>query len=422
MIKYNYFGDEASIYYEKLNNGLDVYVAPNNKKGNYYIELVVRYGSNIKEFRPLDKSDYIHLPLGVAHFLEHKIFDTEDGDVFSFYSKTGTYINAGTNYFCTKYYIDGKKDLKKNLDYLLTMIYTPYFIPSRVDSEKAIIAEEIKMYDDEANWILDYETKKCLFKTAISDKIAGTCDSIMEIDSDLLTDTYNTFYQPSNMFLVACGNVNYKDILEVIKNNQAINNRITNKKIEYKKEIETKEVSLEYKYLEANVIIPKLIYSYKFDLNDFSFSPLMTRLYLSLLFTHLFGEASLFNEKIINEKIALDFYMDHLSFDNIYALTLEAESEYADLFKDEVDKTIQNIKITLEEFIRIKKIWISVVIRSLDNKENLAYSITDDIIKDNRVHDQHELIEKMNYEELLQIIEEIDWNNKAFVLMMPKEK
>ena len=422
MIKYNYFGDEASIYYEKLNNGLDVYVAPNNKKGNYYIELVVRYGSNIKEFRPLDKSDYIRLPLGVAHFLEHKIFDTEEGDVFSFYSKTGTYINAGTNYFCTKYYIDGKKDLKKNLDYLLTMIYTPYFIPSRVDSEKAIIAEEIKMYDDEANWILDYETKKCLFKTAISDKIAGTCDSIMEIDSDLLTDTYNTFYQPSNMFLVACGNVNYKDILEVIKNNQAINNRITNKKIEYKKEIETKEVSLEYKYLEANVIIPKLIYSYKFDLNDFSFSPLMTRLYLSLLFTHLFGEASLFNEKIINEKIALDFYMDHLSFDNIYALTLEAESEYADLFKDMVDKTIQNIKITLEEFIRIKKIWISVVIRSLDNKENLAYSITDDIIKDNKVHDQHELIEKMNYEELLQIIEEIDWNNKAFVLMMPKEK
>lgn len=422
MIKYNYFGDEASIYYEKLNNGLDVYVAPNNKKGNYYIELVVRYGSNIKEFRPLDKSDYIHLPLGVAHFLEHKIFDTEEGDVFSFYSKTGTYINAGTNYFCTKYYIDGKKDLKKNLDYLLTMIYTPYFIPSRVDSEKAIIAEEIKMYDDEANWILDYETKKCLFKTAISDKIAGTCDSIMEIDSDLLTDTYNTFYQPSNMFLVACGNVNYKDILEVIKNNQAINNRITNKKIEYKKEIETKEVSLEYKYLEDNVIIPKLIYSYKFDLNDFSFSPLMTRLYLSLLFTHLFGEASLFNEKIINEKIALDFYMDHLSFDNIYALTLEAESEYADLFKDMVDKTIQNIKITLEEFIRIKKIWISVVIRSLDNKENLAYSITDDIIKDNKVHDQHELIEKMNYEELLQIIEEIDWNNKAFVLMMPKEK
>ena len=148
----------------------------------------------------------------------------------------------------------------------------------------------------------------------------------------------------------------------------------------------------------------------------------MARLYLSLLFTHLFGEASIFNEKIINEKIALDFYMDHLSFDNIYALTLEAESEYADLFKDMVDKTIQNIKITLEEFIRIKKIWISVVIRSLDNKENLAYSITDDIIKDNKVHDQHELIEKMNYEELLQIIKEIDWNNKSFVLMMPKEK
>lgn len=422
MIKYNYFGNEKRIYHEKLDNGLGIYVESNKKKGNYYIELVVKYGSSIKEFKPINSNEYLSLPLGVAHFLEHKIFDSEDEDVFSFYSKTGTYVNAGTNYFCTKYYIDGKKDLKKNLDYLLTMVYTPYFVPSRIDSEKDIIAEEIKMYDDEANWILDYETKRCLFKTTVSDKIAGTCESIRKIDADILTKTYETFYQPSNMFLVACGNVKYQDILEVVKNNQAINNRVTNQSIIYRKKKETKDVVSEYRYLEANIVVSKLTYSYKFDLEDFAFSPLSTRLYLSLLFTHLFGEASLFNEKVQEQKIAHDFYMDHLSFDNIYTITLEAESEYADLFKEEVDKTVQNITITEEDFKRIKKIWISIVIRSLDNKENLAYSIVDDVLKDDLVHDQHELIEKMQYQELLEVIKKIDWSNKAFVIMMPKEK
>ena len=422
MIKYNYFGNEEKVYYEKLDNGLGVYVIPNKNIGNYYIELVIKYGSSIKEFKQLNSNKYVKLPLGVAHFLEHKMFDSEDDDVFSFFSKTGTYINAGTNYFCTKYYIDGKKNLKRNLDYLLSMVFTPYFEDERVNAEKGIIKEEIKMYDDEADWILDSEMKKCLFKTTVSEKIAGTCDSIEEINADILKKTYDVFYQPSNMFLVACGNVKYQDIIDVIKGNEAIGKKVTNKKINYKKEKEDKNVIVEYKYLEANIIIPKLAYSFKFDLNDFPHDYLMTKYYLSLLFTHLFGEASAFNQFVIERKIAHAFYMDNLSFDNIYSLNLSAESEYADMFKDEVDKLVSNINITEEDFIRVKKIWIAIIIRSLDNKENLAYSIVEDVLKDGIVHDQYELIEKMDYNELLKVINKINWNNKSFVLMMPKEK
>ena len=421
MISYNYFGKEQIIFYEKLDNGLDVYVIPNKNIGNYYIELVVKYGSNIKEFKPIGSNEYIKLPLGVAHFLEHKVFDVEGIDPFTFYSKTGTYVNAGTNYFCTKYYIDGKKNLRKNLDYLITMVTTPYFKEEKIVSEQGIIAEEIKMYDDEADWILDNEVKKCLFKTIFNDKIAGTVESIKEINSDILTKTYDTFYQASNMFLVASGNVNVDDIISIIKENKTINRRITNKEISYKKYHETKEVVSEYKCLKGNIVIPKLSYSYKFDLDEYSTDRMLIRLYLNLLFTYLFGEASLFNEEVIEKKLATDFYMDHLSSDNIYALTLEAESEYADLFKEAVDKAIMNINITEEDFIRIKKMWISIIIRSLDNKENIAYSLIDDLIKDGKVYDQHELIEKLNYQELLKIIKKLDFNNSTFVLMVPKE-
>ena len=422
MISYNYFGKEQKVYYDKLKNGLDVYIVPNKSSGNYYIELVVKYGSNIKEFKPLNSNNFLKLPLGVAHFLEHKVFDVEGVDPFAFYSKTGTYVNAGTNYLSTKYYIDGKKNLKKNLDYLITMVTTPYFKEEKVISEQGIIAEEIKMYDDEADWILDSEVKKSLFKTTFNEKIAGTVESIKEITSDILTKTYDTFYQPSNMFLVASGNVKPEEIINILKENVAINQRITNRPIVCKNNKETIEVVSEYKCLNANIVVPKLSYSYKFDLDDYPFDRLLTRLYLNLLFTHLFGDTSVFNESVRQKKLAINFYMDHLSFDNIYALTIEAESEFADLFKDEVDYVLKNISITEEEFIRIKKIWISVIIRSLDNKENIAYSIVDDIIKDGKIYDQHELIESLNYNDLLKLIKKIDWNNKSFVLMVPNEK
>ena len=418
----NYFGKEQKIYYEKLSNGLEVYVVPNYHQENYHVEIVTKYGSSIDKFIPIDGEDYIKLPLGVAHFLEHKMFDMEDSDAFKFYSKTGTYINAGTNYFYTKYYIDGKKNFKKNLDYLLNMIYTPYFTDEKVESEKGIIAEEIKMYDDEADWILDYESKKNVFYTTVNEKIAGTVDSIQNINASILQKTYDTFYQPSNMVMVVTGNVKINDVIKVISMNESINNRPTNRKIITQENIEPVNVKDEYKVLEENIVIPKLSYSYKFNLDDMGKNRLETRLYLSLLFSHLFGETSTFNEKVLDNNLAINFYLDHLSFENIYTFTIEAESEYADLFKEEVDNTLKNIVITEEDFERIKKIWISVVIRSLDNKENLAYSIVDDIIKDGMVCDQLELINKLKYIELEKYIKKVDLSNRSFVLMLPKEK
>ena len=421
MITLNYFGNEQKIYYEKLNNGLEVYLIPNKNQSNYHIEVVTKYGSSIKEFIPIGEDNYLKIPQGVAHFLEHKMFDMEKGDPFSFYSKSGTYINAGTSFFCTRYYIDGKKNINKNLDYLLNMVFTPYLTEEKTESEKGIIEEEIKMYDDEAEWILDHESKRCVFSSSVNDKIAGTPESIRKITADILNRTYNSFYQPSNMFVVISGKVN-KNIIDIIKNNKCINSRKTNKVIKCKTSCETKEVVNEYKCIEANIVLPKLSYVYKFDLDDYGSNHSITRLYLNLLFTHLFGDTSKFNAKVLENTLATDYYMDHLSFDNIYTLSLEAESEFADLFKDEVDNTLSDINITKDDFERIKKIWVSIIIRSLDNKESLASSVIDDLIKDNEVVDQHELINKLNYDELLKIISKLDLSNKSFVLMVPKDK
>ena len=94
------------------------------------------------------------------------------------------------------------------------MVYTPYFVKDKIKSELDIISEEIKMYDDEPDWIIDYEAKKSLFEKVLQEKIAGTCETIKEITPEILEKTYELFYQPSNMFLIASGNVQAKDIVD----------------------------------------------------------------------------------------------------------------------------------------------------------------------------------------------------------------
>lgn len=422
MIKYNYFGKEQEIYYEKLENGLEIYVIPNKNRKNYHVELVTKYGSHIEEFIPIGKKDYLKIPLGTAHFLEHKTFDMEDENVFAFYSKSGTYINAGTNYFCTRYYIDGQKNLKNNIEFLMKMVYTPFYKEDRIDGERQVITEEIKMYDDEPEWVLDYESKKSLYHHFLNEKIAGTVSSIKEINADILKKTYDTFYQPSNMMFIACGNVKYQEIVNLVKSNEAMNSRKTNYPIIFKKEKEPKAVVSEYKLLHDSVMVSKLCYSFKFDLDDYGFNYRVARLYFNAIFTFLFGESSEFNETVNKKKISTFFFLDHLSFDNSYTMSIEAESEYADLFKEEVDKTIKNIKITEKDFERIKKIWISILIRSLDHNEAIVSSVVDDLIKGESISDQYELINSLQYQDLLKIIDKIDTSNKSFILMVPKEK
>ena len=369
-----YFGNEQKIYYEKLNNGLDVYIIPNHIEKIYHASIVAKYGSEVSDFVPVNEKEFVHLPDGIAHFLEHKVFDTDGVDAFSFFSKTGTYTNASTTFFSTRFFINGKRCFKKNFNYLLSMVFTPYFTNERVESERNIIAEEIKMYDDEPDWMIDYEASRAVYQNYLQKKIAGTVESISKIDANLLKKVYETFYQPSNMFVVVSGNVTPKEVIDILNNNEALKKiKITNQKIEIKKKEEVSEVKKEYVGLEGNIILPKLKYVYKFLLKDFkTCQGARLRFYFDAIFNHLFGDGSLFEEVVDKKKISTFYYLENQSIFDTYMLALYAESEYADLFKEEVDNTISNIHITKEDFARIKKVWESIVIRSLDNAEAIA--------------------------------------------------
>ncbi len=422
MITYHYFGKEQKVLYEKLENGLEVYILPNKNVNSFHIEIVTKYGSEIEKVKLLDSNEYLTIPAGTAHFLEHKLFDMEDEDAISHFAKYGLYTNAGTNYFSTRYYVDGNKHFNVALDYLLKMVYTPYISDETVNKEMGIIEEEIKMYEDEPIWILDDGLREVLYQNILKEKIAGTVASIHKINSDILNKVYNIFYQPSNMFMVVSGNVSPKKVMDIITNNKEINSHITNKEIIYEEKEETKDVLEEYKEIKWNIFVPKLRYAFKLDLNDFSYpDKRLLRQYLDIIFTVLFGDGSPFDEEVLEKNIVSYFFLDHMKNKNIYTFDLEAESEYADLFKEVVDRTLSNINITREDFERAKKVWLSLMIRCLDNIEMMANAIINDILLNDVYQDAKELLDKLRYEELEKIINEIDINNNSFVLMLPKE-
>ncbi len=421
MTTYSYFGKEQKVYYEKLINGLEVFIIPNHNIDSFHIELVTKYGSEIEKVKLLN-GKYLNIPSGTAHFLEHKMFDMEELDGTSFFSKLGIYSNAGTNYFSTRYFLDGNKHFKEGLEYLLKMIYTPYINDETVNKEMGIIEEEIKMYDDEPIWIMDTYFRENFYKNILKKKIAGTVDSIHEINSDILNKVYDIFYQPSNMFLVVSGKVSIKKTLDIVKNNKELNSHITNHEIVYEKHSEPREVLNEYQEVRLNVLTTKFRYGFKFDLNDFSFECKNTlRYYLNLIFMALFGEGSKFDEIVPERKLASNFYIDHFRKDNIYTLDIEGESDYADLFKEEVDNTLNNISISKEDFERIKKVWYSIIIKGLDNIEVLANSVVSDILLNDKYTDEKKIIDSLKYSELEEIIKELNFNNKTFILVLPKE-
>ena len=218
MKKLELKGLDMTLYKEKFNNGLEIYLLPYPNKKNYFISYATHFGSDILSF--VDKDNKTHTPpLGVAHFLEHKMFDQETGeDPFAFFSKSGTDANASTSYDNTQYICMGTKNFRENLRYLLKYVNSPYYTDATVEKEKGIIAEEIKMYDDIPDYKLEAKLRECLYKNSPRRiDIAGTVEEINKITKEDLYECYNGFYKPNNMFIVIVGNFSLEDAIEVIK-------------------------------------------------------------------------------------------------------------------------------------------------------------------------------------------------------------
>lgn len=415
---------DLDLYYEKLDNGLEVYIIPKDNVNSVYVTFSTKYGSIQDEFIPYDRTSMTKFPLGIAHFLEHKLFEQKDGvDPFTFYSERGCDANANTSNYKTTYLFSGTKFLNENLNYLLDYVQDPYFTDENVEKEKGIIEQEIRMYDDSPYWKLyDRLLYNAFHKHPIKYPIAGNISSINKITKEDLYTCYHTFYNPANMFLVITGNVDVTDVLEIIKENQEKKEFKPYKEIKLKKYDEEDTVCKKYDAYKMDIEIPKVSIGYKIknntnlDINKF-------RMYLGMYFDIKFGSVSEFNEKLKEEKlINMDLDISLVNTDKHVLVIILAETNDIDKVVSKIDDMVKTVEINVTDFNRKKKVKKSSVIYKSDSIYALNNKIMSNIINYGEViYDEHKYIDEFNYDELIDTINKCDFSNKTIYKLEKKD-
>ena len=252
--------EDEKVYYAKHKSGLEIYLRPTDKNKDYAV-IATKYGSLDTCFKTDKDDDFISVPDGIAHFLEHKMFEKKEGDMLEKFSKYGGDGNAFTSFDKTAYHFTGNMNFKENLETLLYMVSHPYFTEKSVQKEMGIIEEEIKMgYDRPVN-ALYYGLLECLFHSEnIHKQIAGSVESIHEITPELLYSCYNTFYNMSNMILSVFSGSSMEDILEICDRVIPEQKQI---KIERRYEEEPKTIRQKRFVKELDIPRPKFIIGVK---------------------------------------------------------------------------------------------------------------------------------------------------------------
>lgn len=415
-----------NIYEEKLENNLTVLICkiPGYEKKICYFETL--YGSVNNEFVPINGNKMIKYPKGIAHFLEHKLFESEENeDTFALFQNDGAYLNAATSYEKTYYYFTCTNNFESNLIRLIDMVQTPYFTDLNVEKEKGIIGQEIDMYKSDLESVL-YQTlcKNLFVNYPVKDLITGEKEDIEKITKENLYDCYNTFYNPSNMFIVIVGDVDKKKTINIIKENQAKKEFIKINKIKQKEIIEPLNVNKKYEELKDNVVSKKTGYGYKIilDKKD-NITKIKEYIYIKIFLRSRFGELSSFEENLIKQKIVKSYIYNYVDKVDNYLFI----SFFADELNDNLEKIIYdnlNNKEDLKESFEIyKKAIISNYIRIFENPNEIASHIKG--MYENYktiIPNLYDIYNEINYDEYYDFISKLNFDNNCKVVINKKEK
>ena len=374
---------DETLYYEKQKNGLDVYILPKKGFNKTFATFTTKYGSVDNWFIPLGQDEYKKVPDGIAHFLEHKLFEKEDGDVFQVFSKQGASSNAFTSFTRTAYLFSSTSSFKKNLTTLINFVQEPYFTEATVEKEKGIIGQEITMYQDNADWRLYFGTIGNMYHNhPVKIDIAGTIESIDKITKDLLYECYETFYHPSNMLLFIVGPVDPNEIMSLIRENQQSKDYTNASEIKRKNEIEPDTVAEKKKVLEMNVATPKVLVGIKAkNLSATGNELLKNELTINLLLDILFGKSSEMYEKLYAEGlIDQTFSYDYTQEKDFGFSMIGGDSSNPDRLAEEISNYLltcrSELPISEDILSRTKKKKIGSFLRSLNSPEYIANSFT----------------------------------------------
>lgn len=412
-------------YFEKLENGLNIIIIPKENTNKKYVIWGTNFGSIDNRFIMPGSNEEVFIPDGVAHFLEHKMFEQPNGtNSLDTLMALGLEANAYTTNDHTAYLFECSSDkFYEGLDELMDYVQSPYFTDENVEKEKGIIGQEIMMYDDDLGFKLYLNTMDCLYhKNAVKLDIAGTIESISKIDPDVLYKCYNTFYHPSNMTLVVCGNFKPEELIEKIKK------RLKHKENqgEIKRIYEVEEDSINRKIKETNmeVSVPIFMIGYKDKLPN-SEEVVKKHIAIEVILNMLIGKSSeLYKELYNNGDLLAEPDLDY-EFSKQYAhVLISGQSKNPQViyerFKTEVEKFKRN-GLNEEHFERIKRKIYGDYVTEYNSVGDIARMFLSDSFKGINSFDYIEKYNTVTREYVEQVLREV-FDEEKMVLSVVRPK
>lgn len=412
-------------YFEKLENGLNIIIIPKENTNKKYVIWGTNFGSIDNRFIMPGSNEEVFIPDGVAHFLEHKMFEQPNGtNSLDTLMALGLEANAYTTNDHTAYLFECSSDkFYEGLDELMDYVQSPYFTDENVEKEKGIIGQEIMMYDDDPGFKLYLNTMDCLYhKNAVKLDIAGTIESISKIDPDVLYKCYNTFYHPSNMTLVVCGNFKPEELIEEIKK------RLKHKENqgEIKRIYEVEEDSINRKIKETNmeVSVPIFMIGYKDKLPN-SEEIVKKHIAIEVILNMLIGKSSeLYKELYNNGDLLAEPDLDY-EFSKQYAhVLISGQSKNPQViyerFKTEVEKFKRN-GLNEEHFERIKRKIYGDYVTEYNSVGDIARMFLSDSFKEINSFDYIEKYNTVTREYVEQVLREV-FDEEKMVLSVVRPK
>ena len=366
------------IYQETMENGLQVFLLSKPEMAKTFGIFSTNYGSIDQTFTPIGKSDKVTVPEGIAHFLEHKLFEKEDRDVFQDFTKLGASANAFTSFTKTAYLFSATSQIEKNVETLVNFVQDPYFSEKSVDKEKGIIAQEIQMYDDQPDWRAFFGTIQSLYhEHPVKVDIAGTVDSIQNITKDDLYTCYETFYHPSNMSLFIAGNIDPEAIMKQVRENQAGKSFPQAPEINRSYPEEPSAVAEKESSITMPVTTAKCMVGVKENVLDLSGKELIRAELLSdMILDFYFSKSGAFYEELYKNDLIDDSFQYETELDRQFGFTiLGGDSRKPDELAKRVKEMLHDLKtesIPEEDFTRMKRKKIGQFMRALNSLEFIA--------------------------------------------------
>lgn len=393
-------------YYEiEHSSGLRVFVWPKEGYNSTYAIFGTPFGSIYNHFTVNGKE--VRVPDGIAHYLEHKLFESEEGDAFSLYASTGANANAYTSFDKTCYLFSCTDNFKRCLEILLGFVTSPYFTPETVAKEQGIIGQEIKMYDDSADWRVMFNALVGMYHNhPVRIDIAGTVESIAEIDADKLYTCYNTYYNLNNMALTIVGNVSVDEVLEICDKSLK-----AQEKVEVESHFPTDPYEVKEKYIEQilPVAIPLFNLGFKADATERLSEQEVA--YIDILLFMLASNISpmyreLMDEGLINATFSYEQF-EGIGFNSII---FGGESRDPKRVEEIIKKYIDKVKsegISKDDFENARRAVYGDALAALNSVSSIANLVEDFFFSKRNVFDYYDAVANACVEDVEKILKNI---------------